>query len=407
MMMRKLMGTRMMGRMVLFLVMLLGCSGLSLAQNTADVQHGKHRKRMKERLAIADSLRQELRKAADEGRMFQWGDSLLRERLGKGQIDSARYMKLQARLQRADRHLHKGDQLLEAKYKKISFDTLYIGRPDARWTIKLRTNLSGAQLKFNGSKNQIPFNGDLRADYRGTLSVAVAYRGIAVGLAVNPAKLAGKSKDNEFNLNSYSNKFGFDVVLLSSKTYHGSVETNGVSSDISKGQLKQKAVNLNFYYAFNGRRFSFPAAFSQSYVQKRSAGSFMLGMSMDGQYTNAYDVMTNSGVGNAKMRIYALGIGAGYGYNLVVGRHWLFHLSTLPTFDVLLRSYIETDEGKVNMHYRFPSVIIVGRGAAVYSWKNKFFGATMVFNYSSVGDENRLQIKRAKERLRLFYGFRF
>lgn len=401
------MGTRMMGRMVLFLVMLLGCSGLSLAQNTADVQHGKHRKRMKERLAIADSLRLELRKAADEGRMFQWGDSLLRERLGKGQIDSARYMKLQARLQRADRHLHKGDQLLEAKYKKISFDTLYIGRPDARWTIKLRTNLSGAQLKFNGSKNQIPFNGDLRADYRGTLSVAVAYRGIAVGLAVNPAKLAGKSKDNEFNLNSYSNKFGFDVVLLSSKTYHGSVETNGVSSDISKGQLKQKAVNLNFYYAFNGRRFSFPAAFSQSYVQKRSAGSFMLGMSMDGQYTDAYDVMTNSGVGNAKMRIYALGIGAGYGYNLVVGRHWLFHLSTLPTFDVLLRSYIETDEGKVNMHYRFPSVIIVGRGAAVYSWKNKFFGATMVFNYSSVGDENRLQIKRAKERLRLFYGFRF
>ena len=401
------MGTRMMGRMVLFLVMLLGCSGLSLAQNTADVQHGKHRKRMKERLAIADSLRLELRKAADEGRMFQWGDSLLRERLGKGQIDSARYMKLQARLQRADRHLHKGDQLLEAKYKEISFDTLYIGRPDARWTIKLRTNLSGAQLKFNGSKNQIPFNGDLRADYRGTLSVAVAYRGIAVGLAVNPAKLAGKSKDNEFNLNSYSNKFGFDVVLLSSKTYHGSVETNGVSSDISKGQLKQKAVNLNFYYAFNGRRFSFPAAFSQSYVQKRSAGSFMLGMSMDGQYTNAYDVMTNSGVGNAKLRIYALGIGAGYGYNLVVGRHWLFHLSTLPTFDVLLRSYIETDEGKVNMHYRFPSVIIVGRGAAVYSWKNKFFGATMVFNYSSVGDENRLQIKRAKERLRLFYGFRF
>lgn len=401
------MGTRMMGRMVLFLVMLLGCSGLSLAQNTADVQHGKHRKRMKERLAIADSLRLEFRKAADEGRMFQWGDSLLRERLGKGQIDSARYMKLQARLQRADRHLHKGDQLLEAKYKKISFDTLYIGRPDARWTIKLRTNLSGAQLKFNGSKNQIPFNGDLRADYRGTLSVAVAYRGIAVGLAVNPAKLAGKSKDNEFNLNSYSNKFGFDVVLLSSKTYHGSVETNGVSSDINKGQLKQKAVNLNFYYAFNGRRFSFPAAFSQSYVQKRSAGSFMLGMSMDGQYTDAYDVMTNSGVGNAKMRIYALGIGAGYGYNLVVGRHWLFHLSTLPTFDVLLRSYIETDEGKVNMHYRFPSVIIVGRGAAVYSWKNKFFGATMVFNYSSVGDENRLQIKRAKERLRLFYGFRF
>lgn len=395
------------GRVVLLAALLLGSTVLALAQNATDAQPGKHGKRVKARWATADSLRLELRKAADEGRMFQWGDSLLRERLGKSKIDSARYMRLQARLRRADQRLHKGDKLLEEKYRKISFDTLYISRPNARWTIKLRTNLSGAQLKFYGVNGQSDFNGDLRADYRGTISVAAAYRGIAVGLAVNPAKLAGKSKDNEFNLNSYGNKFGFDVVLLSSKTYHGTVESNGGQIEIAKGQLQQKAVNINLYYAFNGRRFSFPAAFSQSYVQKRSAGSFMLGMSMDGQYTNACDVMAGSGVGNAKMRIYALGIGAGYGYNLVAGRHWLFHLSSLPTFDVLLRSYASTGEGKINLHYRFPSVIITGRGAAVYSWNNKFFGATMVFNYSSVGSENRLKIERAKERLRLFYGFRF
>lgn len=246
------------GRVILLAALLLGGTVLALAQNATDAQPGKHGKRVKARWATADSLRLELRKAADEGRMFQWGDSLLRERLGKSKIDSARYMKLQARLRRADQRLHKGDKLLEEKYRKISFDTLYISRPNARWTIKLRTNLSGAQLKFYGVNGQSDFNGDLRADYRGTISVAAAYRGIAVGLAVNPAKLAGKSKDNEFNLNSYGNKFGFDVVLLSSKTYHGTVEGNGGQIEIAKGQLQQKAVNINLYYAFNGRRFSFP-----------------------------------------------------------------------------------------------------------------------------------------------------
>ena len=31
------------------------------------------------------------------------------------------------------------------------------------------------------------------ADCRGTLSMAVAYRGLGLGLAINPAKLAGSS----------------------------------------------------------------------------------------------------------------------------------------------------------------------------------------------------------------------
>lgn len=388
----------------ILLVLLVAChAGFVMAQ---DAKPRKGMRRVAERIATADSLRLQLRKAADEGRMLQWGDSVLRERLGKGEIDSVKYAKQLTRLKRADKHLHKGDDLLDRKYKKVNYDTQYIARPEGRWTIKLRTNISGARLKFGGNRGQSPFHGDLKSDYRGTLSVAVAYRGIAAGLAINPAKLAGKSKDNEFNLNSYSSKFGFDIVYLSSKTYHGTIDQGGVGAKLEKGQLSQTAVNVNLYYAFNGKRFSFPAAFSQSYVQKRSAGSFMLGLSLDGQHTDA-DNITVSGIDKSKMRIYALGFGAGYGYNFVAGKHWMFHLSTLPTFDVMIHSYITADDEKVRLHYRFPSVIITGRGAVVYSWKNKFFGATSVFNFSNIGDEDRLQIKRTKARVRLFYGLRF
>lgn len=60
-----------------------------------------------------------------------------------------------------------------------------------------------------------------------------------------------------------------------------------------------------------------------------------------------------------------------------------------------------------DMKYHFPSAIITGRAAAVYSWRNKFAGATAVYNYSVAGDEDHLQVRRNKWRVRMFFGFRF
>ena len=37
----------------------------------------------------------------------------------------------------------------------------------------------------------------------------------------------------------------------------------------------------------------------------------------------------------------------------------------------------------------------------------KFAGATAVYNFSVAGDEDHLQVKRNKWRVRMFFGFRF
>lgn len=341
---------------LLVTTLLLTGGGKVQAQGTDSVAR---RSNFAARWAVADSLRRRMRLAADEGRLLQWGDSVVRAKWGRGLTDSAQTLR-RHRLQRIDSRLSHGDQLLQKRYQRSSYDTLYVVRPEGRWTVKLRANLSGARITFEGGDNGKYFSGDLKADYRGTLSVAVAYRGIAVGVAINPAKFAGKSKDNELNLNSYGNAFGFDVVYLSSKTYHGNINSDGVLSYFDKGQVRQRAVNLNAYYAFNNRRFSFPAAFSQSYIQKRSAGAVMIGVSLDGQQTDV-DGYDHKG-GEARLRILQLGIGVGYGYNLVLGRRWLFHLSALPTLDVLVKSSIRGIDGRVSMPYHFPSVIVTGRG---------------------------------------------
>lgn len=392
---------------------------LSLAmQDAAIAQEKKPRRKFKAWLMRADSLRLELRRSADRGQMLQWTDSVIMAEINKSKMSEKRkqrymrrHLKIQKRLARYDRQLFRGDSLLAANYHKVKYDTAYIGRPDARWTIKFRGNLSGADMRTTTVTDGVENRSRVTADCRGTLSMAVAYRGLGLGVAVNPAKFAGKCKDFEYNLNSYSNRYGFDVVFLSSKTYHGYKAADAERIDIHKGQISQNALNLNFYYAFNYRRFSFPAAFSQSYIQKRSAGSWMIGASFDGSKTELNDMT---------IRLNEFAVGAGYAYNLVIARHWLCHLSALPTMTIYSHDYTKTrtsaDEGngqtttntvRHDMKYHFPSAIITGRGAVVYSWRNKFAGATAVYNYSVAGNEDHLKVRRNKWRVRMFFGFRF
>lgn len=392
---------------------------LSLAmQDAAIAQEKKPRRKFKAWLMRADSLRLELRRSADRGQMLQWTDSVIMAEINKSKMSEKRkqrymrrHLKIQKRLARYDRQLFRGDSLLAANYHKVKYDTAYIGRPDARWTIKYRGNLSGADMRTTSVTDGVQNRSRVTADCRGTLSMAVAYRGLGLGVAVNPAKFAGKCKDFEYNLNSYSNRYGFDVVFLSSKTYHGYKAADAERIDIRKGQISQNALNLNFYYAFNYRRFSFPAAFSQSYIQKRSAGSWMIGASFDGSKTELSDMI---------IRLNEFAVGAGYAYNLVIARHWLCHLSALPTMTIYSHDYTKTltsaDEDNApsatstmrhDMKYHFPSAIITGRGAVVYSWRNKFAGATAVYNYSVAGNEDHLKVRRNKWRVRMFFGFRF
>lgn len=402
---------------LLRVVLLAATLSLSM-QDAAIAQEKKPRRKFKAWLMRADSLRLELRRSADRGQMLQWTDSIIMAEINKSKMSEKRkqrymrrHLKIQKRLARYDRQLFRGDSLLAANYHKVKYDTAYIGRPDARWTIKYRGNLSGADMRTTNVTDGVQNRSRVTADCRGTLSMAVAYRGLGLGVAVNPAKFAGKCKDFEYNLNSYSNRYGFDVVFLSSKTYHGYKASDAERIDIHKGQISQNALNLNFYYAFNYRRFSFPAAFSQSYIQKRSAGSWMIGASFDGSKTELNDMT---------IRLNEFAVGAGYAYNLVIARHWLCHLSALPTMTIYSHDYTKTltsaDEDNApsatstmrhDMKYHFPSAIITGRGAVVYSWRNKFAGATAVYNYSVAGDEDHLQVRRNKWRVRMFFGFRF
>lgn len=173
------------------------------------------------------------------------------------------------------------------------------------------------------------------------------------------------------------------------------------------GDVKTKMANLTAYYVFNHRRFSYLAAFTQSYVQRRSAGSWLAGISYQGgsiettdelkaRYANAPDLNIHIGL---------LGIGGGYAYNWVFGKRWLLHLSILPTFVIYNHNYmIVNGERRNASHLRF-SMIFNERAAVIYNFSPRYFaGATLTMSNSIF--DNDVTVNQNKWRARAFFGLR-
>ena len=297
--------------------------------------------------------------------------------------------------------MQRADSMLTRKYHKGDIDTAYIMRPKTKWTVTARMNVSGATIESEGMEEGRHFRSEIEANRKATLSVGVSYLGFTLSAALNPAKLIGKYHDYELNFNSYGRRFGFDIIYQDAKNFTGWYDSEGMERlYLPADMLKVKTLNVNAFYVFNSRRLSYPAAFSQSYIQRRSAGSFLLAASGMGQHA------TLDGEHATKLKMTNIGLGAGYGYNYVPGRGWLLHISALPTFIVYSNTSMTFSNDRVPLHYHFPEVIITSRGAVVRQWSNKFIGLSMVLNFTNIGNEESLAIHNTKWRVRTFFGLR-
>ena len=277
------------------------------------------------------------------------------------------------------------DSILTKNYYKGNIDTTYVTRPSLKWTLKAQFNLSGAKIESEGIENGRHFKSAFTAEYKSTISLGVSYLGLSLNLSLNPAKLMGKYHDYELSLNSYGKRFGFDFSYQDAKNFTGWHDHEGLDRiELSADILSVKTINLNAYDIFNARRFSYPAAFSQSYIQHRSAGSFLLAASGMSQRAKL------DWEQKMDLKMLNIAIGGGYGYNFVPARGWLLHISALPTFIVYSNTSLSFGDVSVPLHYHFPEVIITGRGAVVRQERKLFYGASAVYNFSNIGNEKSL-----------------
>lgn len=296
------------------------------------------------------------------------------------------------------------DSVLTLRYWRANIDSNYVTRPHTKWTLTGRYNVTGSDIQTEGKGSDGHFVSHLEAERKSTLSVGVSYLGLSLNLSLNPAKLLGKYHDYEIGFRSYGRRFGFDISYQDASNFKGTYEVDGVKEEFttSDGMYNLRTLNASAYYVFNNRRFSYPAAMTYSYLQRRSAGSFMLAVSGQGQHGKAKEDEET-----LDFKVTNIGIGAGYGYNYVPGRGWLLHISALPTLIVYSNSSITFNGTKIPFHYHFPELIITSRVAVVRQiGSKKFTGLSVVYNYSKIGSDDDLSIRNSKWLARLYFGFR-
>ena len=300
------------------------------------------------------------------------------------------------------------DQEMAKRYmKKGSYDEDYLERPEQRFTVKVRSALSGSGVTTNGTWNDTRLHSSLSSALRFTTNVGFSYRGIGLSLSANPFKWKGNKKNTELRFELYNNKYGFDLSYQNAKTYNGSLEVGNQRSDISSSLVTSKMFMANAYYAFNNRRFSYPAAFTQSYRQLQSQGSWLVGASLlAGNVTTRKDPeLANPAM---TMKVGYLGIGGGYAYNWVVNDHLMLHGSALPTFVVLSFNRLKVDDEQHKIPYGFPQFIFTERISALYEINDQhFLNLAFIAHNTLVGARQDIRMNYGKWRLTLCYGFRF
>ncbi|MEE3417050.1 MAG: DUF4421 domain-containing protein, partial [Prevotella sp.] len=161
---------------------------------------------------------------------------------------------------------------------------------------------------------------------------------------------------------------------------------------------------FNLYYIFNHRRFSYPAAYSQSTVQRHSAGSWLAGIGYTNQKLsmdwNELDKLTREclnlsslEIGLDSSRLFGkieytdISFSCGYSYNWVFAPHWLFNAS-LSTALAYKHTLSDTNHGRFTLRdFNLKNINIdgIGRFGLVYNNMKWYAGASAIlhsYNYT-------------------------
>ena len=241
------------------------------------------------------------------------------------------------------------------------------------------------------------------------------WRWIFGGYTVDVRHMDLKHKNRtrtEYDVSLYSSKIGVDLFYrktgndykIRRMTMSGEHDYDlSLMKDAPFNGLTSSIKGFNVYYIFNHRRFSYPAAFSQSTVQRRSAGSPLLGLGLT-RHTLSVDwekldtlvsqrlnidrseIPVDSALLFGDIRYTDLSLTAGYAYNWVFARNWL--LAGSLSVGV---SYKHTSGESRHKHFKlhdftFDNINLdgVGRFALVYNNSRWYAGASAVmhaYNY--------------------------
>lgn len=298
---------------------------------------------------------------------------------------------------------------LTNSYFKQKYDTNYVVRPKEKWLLRVLGNYAGNYIHAKGTVNDVWSKYDLHTRRNTSLSLEVNYCDLAVSLSLNPDKISGIYDDYELNLEYHGNKISLDFNYLRSTSLTGDIKLGNIDH-LDENGLHMNVVNVAAYYTFSHRRFSFPAALYQNYIQRRSAGSWLAGASFQGGSIKTTDELKKRSpqAPEVHLTFANIALGGGYGYNLVLGSRsqWLLHLSALPCVVVYKHNRLTVNGDEKRDHGLSFNMIFNERAAVVYHFSPRYLAGASIMMSNSIFDNDKVTVNQNKWIARAFIGMR-
>ena len=236
-------------------------------------------------------------------------------------------------------------------------DPRYIEAPKKPWQVIVNGNVSQSDLKlssvFNGqdfglkTDEYLKWEPRIKTDASTYAGLWVGYRGYGLGYSWN----IGGDKGRIITFGATSGSYGVNLRIHTFENDEPEVNITGKYFDEEESPdepiymsdkggyilltpIHVRTLLLDGYYLFNGKKFSYSAAYDQSVIQKRSAGSIMAGFMYYHSHIkyasddNADFIFMMNDIGAIKQ--WQASVGAGYAYNLVPCKGLLINAMAMP-----------------------------------------------------------------------------
>ena len=283
-----------------------------------------------------------------------------------------------------------------------NIDTSYIEPQHYKFSAMVQSTYFFERYRITSKSGQtITFAPETRIKVGPYAGWSLLFLGYTIDLAYISA-----NKKRELDLSLYSSMIGVDLFYR--RTGHeynikdidlNSDDTPPISQDIPFGGLGVSITGVNAYYILNHRKFSYPAAFSQSTCQRKSCGSVILGagytkhsLTMDvAKLKNTlepYDILPliDEGIFFKSINYTDVSFSGGYAYNWVFSKNWLLNISLSAGLAYKHSTGDFVKDALIFRDFSFSNINFDGVGRFGLVWNNSkwYFGSNAVvhsYNY--------------------------
>ena len=300
-----------------------------------------------------------------------------------------------------------------------TYDTTYVAGFGLNWKARLALDLWTDSYSMNAGRrrdsNYMPMT--FISEPYASLGAYLHFMAVSINYSIDLGKVFFNRPINhtkfEFGFNCA--RFNIDLSVTQNKggTY---IRRFGEYREGKKKIVKRffpgvysRTLNLNTYYFFNNHKYANGAAYNFSRLQKKSAGSFILGFNyayQDMEFNFARlpeDLFQYYKWDNTRYHFSYNGycLLVGYGYNWVINSHLLFNISALPSIGVT-----HCNEDSIEASANLLSLNAAGKCSLTYNLRD-FFVCLIAKGHLQWYRSDRFSLTSGIHNLSLSIGVRF